>query len=165
MSRAEEQAFRSVKITAKSYIWAGPTIFEKWVPLTVITVPRRAYSHFVRPHASLRVSLVQLRERGGKLVAQRYRWRTPAMAAGRTPRRWTGQEVLSYPLLPVPSFIICVCMKREDTREMAVGGLVKMQAGEHVALQDTLAYLNSQMRIEPDRKVFVGAGSIIHYIQ
>ena len=56
-------------------------------------------------------------------------------------------------------------MKREDTREMAVGGLVKMQAGEHVALQDEVAYLNSQMRREPDRNVFVGAARIIHHIQ
>ena len=56
-------------------------------------------------------------------------------------------------------------MKREDTREMAMGGLVKMQAGEHVASQDEVAYLNSQMRIEPDRNVFVGAGRIIHHIQ
>jgi hypothetical protein len=48
----------------------------------------RAYSHFVRPHEALRVALVQPRERGGKLLAQRYRQRTPAMAAGRTKRRW-----------------------------------------------------------------------------
>jgi hypothetical protein len=58
----------------------------------------RAYYHFVRPHASLRVALVQPRERGGKLVAQRYRQRTPAMAAGRTNRRWTAREVLACPL-------------------------------------------------------------------
>ena len=58
----------------------------------------RAYYHFVRPHASLRVALLQPRERGGKLVAQRYRHRTPAMAAGRTNRRWTAREVLSCPL-------------------------------------------------------------------
>jgi IS1 family transposase len=58
----------------------------------------RAYYHFVRPHASLRVALVQPRERGGNLVAQRYRQRTPAMAAGRTTRRWTAREVLSCPL-------------------------------------------------------------------
>ena len=61
----------------------------------------RAYYHFVRPHESLRVALVQPRERGGKLLAQRYRQRTPAMAAGRTNRRWTAHEVLSYPLPPV----------------------------------------------------------------
>jgi IS1 family transposase len=58
----------------------------------------RAYYHFVRPHEALRVALKQPRERGGKLVAQRYRQRTPAMAAGRTHRRWTTREVLSCPL-------------------------------------------------------------------
>ncbi len=60
----------------------------------------RAYYHFVRPHQSLRVALVQPRERGGKLVALRYRLHTPAMAAGRTNRRWTAREVLLCPLLP-----------------------------------------------------------------
>jgi IS1 family transposase len=63
----------------------------------------RAYYHFVRPHASLRVALGQPRERGGKLVAQRYRQRTPAMAAGRTNRRWTAREVLSCPLPLFPA--------------------------------------------------------------
>jgi hypothetical protein len=58
----------------------------------------RAYYHFVRPHHSLRVRLVQPCERGGKLMAQRYRQRTPAMAAGKTNRRWTTSEVLSCPL-------------------------------------------------------------------
>jgi len=61
----------------------------------------RVYYHFVRPHESLRVALVQQQERGGKLAAQRYRQRTPAMAAGRTTRRWTAREVLSCPLPPV----------------------------------------------------------------
>jgi hypothetical protein len=61
----------------------------------------RAYYHFVCPHQSLRVRLVQPRERGGKLTAQRYRQRTPAMAAGRTTRRWTTREVLTCPLPPV----------------------------------------------------------------
>jgi transposase InsO family protein len=60
----------------------------------------RTYYHFVRPHASLRVALGQPLERGGKLAAQRYRQRTPAMAAGRTNRRWTAREVLSCPLPP-----------------------------------------------------------------
>jgi hypothetical protein len=64
----------------------------------------RAYYHFVRPHASLRVALGQTRERGGKLVAQRNLQRTPAMAAGRTNRRWTAREVLCYPLPPVQCF-------------------------------------------------------------
>jgi IS1 family transposase len=58
----------------------------------------RAYYHFVRPHASLSVVLVQPRERGDKLLAQRYRHRTPAMAAGRTNRPWTAGGVLSCPL-------------------------------------------------------------------
>ncbi|HEX6555075.1 MAG TPA: hypothetical protein VF026_20080 [Ktedonobacteraceae bacterium] len=66
----------------------------------------RAYYHFVRPHEALRVRLVQPRERGGKLLAQRYRQRTPAMAAGRTNRRWTAREVLNYPLPPMPHFTI-----------------------------------------------------------
>jgi len=66
----------------------------------------RAYSHFVRPHTSLRVALVLPRERGGKLMAQRYRQCTPAMAVGRTNRQWTAREVLCYPLPPVPSSTI-----------------------------------------------------------
>ena len=61
----------------------------------------RAYSHFVRPHHSLRVALVQPRERGSNLAVQRYRQRTPTMAVGRTHRRWTAREVLSRPLPPV----------------------------------------------------------------
>jgi transposase-like protein/IS1 family transposase len=61
----------------------------------------RAYYHFVRPHESLRVRLVQPRARGGNRLAQRYRHRTPAMAAGRTNRRWTAREVLSCPLPPL----------------------------------------------------------------
>jgi IS1 family transposase len=61
----------------------------------------RVYYHFVRPHQALRVALVQPRERGGKLLAQRYRQRTPAMAAGRTTRRWTAREVLTCPLSPL----------------------------------------------------------------
>ena len=58
----------------------------------------RAYYHFVRPHEALRVALTQPRERGGNRLTQRYRQRTPAMAAGRTKRRWTTREVLSCPL-------------------------------------------------------------------
>ena len=61
----------------------------------------RAYYHFVRPHEALQVALMQPRERGGNRLAQRYRKRTPAMAAGRTNRRWTACEVLSCPLPPV----------------------------------------------------------------
>ena len=66
----------------------------------------RAYYHFVRPHEALRVALVQPRERGGKLVAQRYRQRTEALAAGRTHRRWTAREVLCHPLSPAPYILM-----------------------------------------------------------
>jgi IS1 family transposase len=62
----------------------------------------RAYYHFVRQHQSLRVALAQPRERGGKRQPQRYRQRTPAMAAGLTRRRWSMREVLLLPLLPEP---------------------------------------------------------------
>jgi IS1 family transposase len=65
----------------------------------------RAYYHVVRPHQALRVALLQPRQRGGKLMAQRYRQRTPAMAAGRTTRQWSAREVLSYPLPPTPHVI------------------------------------------------------------
>jgi IS1 family transposase len=61
----------------------------------------RAYYHLVRPHEALRVAPLRPRERGGNLLTQRYRQRTPAMAAGRTNRRWTAREVLSCPLPPV----------------------------------------------------------------
>jgi uncharacterized membrane protein (UPF0136 family) len=54
----------------------------------------RAYYYFVRPHVALRVALEQPRERGGKLVTQRYQQRTPAMAVGRTNRRWTARNAL-----------------------------------------------------------------------
>jgi Integrase core domain len=58
----------------------------------------RAYYHFVRPHESLREALAQPRERGGKRMAQRYRQRREAMAAGLTGRRWTVQDLLAFPL-------------------------------------------------------------------
>ena len=62
----------------------------------------RAYYHFVRLHESLRVLLTQPRERGGQRIPQRYRQRTPAMAAGLTGRRWTVRELLAVPLPPEP---------------------------------------------------------------
>ncbi len=62
-----------------------------------------AYSHVVRPHASLRVALAQEQERGGQRIPHRYRQRTPAMAAGVTTRRWTVQDVLALPLPPAPA--------------------------------------------------------------
>jgi len=46
----------------------------------------RGYYHFVRPHASLGVALGQPIARGGMRQPQRYRQRTPAIAAGLTSR-------------------------------------------------------------------------------
>lgn len=63
----------------------------------------QAHYHFVRPHASLRVALLQGRERDDKRVRHRYRQRTPAMAAGRATRRWTAREVLRCSLPPIPA--------------------------------------------------------------
>jgi transposase InsO family protein len=60
----------------------------------------RGYYHFVRPHTALRTPLAQPLDRGGKHQPQRYRQRTPAMAAGLTSRRWTVQDLLA---LPMPS--------------------------------------------------------------
>jgi transposase InsO family protein len=60
----------------------------------------RAYYHFVRPLESLREVLAQPIERGGKRLPQRYRQRTPAMAAGLTSRRWTVRDLLTRPLPP-----------------------------------------------------------------
>ncbi len=60
---------------------------------------KRPSAQYLRPN----LQPIYQRARGGKLVAQRYRQRTPAMAAGRTNRRWTAREVLSCPLPPVPA--------------------------------------------------------------
>src|SRR5215470_11955917 len=57
----------------------------------------RAYYHFVRPHGSLRVALPTPQARGGRRLVQRYRTRTPAMAAGLTTRPWRVTEVLALP--------------------------------------------------------------------
>jgi len=62
----------------------------------------RGYYHFVRPHESLRVALAQPIDRGGNRQRQRYRQRTPAMAAGLTDRRWRVGDLLAVPLLPAP---------------------------------------------------------------
>jgi|SRR5216683_4453762 len=57
-------------------------------------------------------------------------------------------------------------MEREDTHEMAVVGLVKMNAGkERVSLPDTLTYLYSHSRGKSDDHAFAGAGRILHHIQ
>ncbi len=58
----------------------------------------RAYYHFVRYHESLEVKLATPSQQKGKRQPVRYRRRTPAMVAGLTHKRWTGKELLSYPL-------------------------------------------------------------------
>jgi hypothetical protein len=62
----------------------------------------RAYEQVVRPHESLLLALAQPLDRGGKRVAQRYRQRRVAMAAGPTRRRSPVREVLAVPLPPAP---------------------------------------------------------------
>ncbi|HAE83562.1 MAG TPA: hypothetical protein DCL75_09165 [Ktedonobacter sp.] len=89
----------------------------------------RAYYHFVRPHASLRMALVHPRERGGKRLAQRYRQCTPAMAAGRTNRRWTAREVLCYPLPDGTVHSLSMNKVRRRTSDRAAGGLMKIKTG------------------------------------
>jgi IS1 family transposase/transposase-like protein len=85
----------------------------------------RTYYHFVRPHQSLRVALVQPREREGKLLAQRYRQRTPAMAAGRTHRQWTACELLSCRRFPLERHASLMWEKCHVTRKT-----VKVPAAE-----------------------------------
>jgi hypothetical protein len=58
----------------------------------------RASYHFARPHEALRVTRVSPLQRGGNRLPERYRQRTPAMAAGLTSRRWSVQELLRLPL-------------------------------------------------------------------
>jgi hypothetical protein len=60
----------------------------------------RTYYHFSRPHESLRVGLAVPRERGDRRQPQKYRQRTPAMAAGLTNRRWIVRDLLALPLAP-----------------------------------------------------------------
>lgn len=58
----------------------------------------RGYYHFIRVHQALPVELALHLERRGKV--QRYRSRTPAMAARLTSYRWTVEEFLRLPLPP-----------------------------------------------------------------
>ena len=67
----------------------------------------RAYHHFVRPHAGLRqawLSPLLLRGR-----VQRFRQRTPAIAAGITSHRWSVLEVLFFSIQPHPRPVCVSC--------------------------------------------------------
>ena len=57
-----------------------------------------AYYNFARYHESLRIPLTQSVDRREQPQRQKYRERTPAVAAGLTHRRWTILELISYPL-------------------------------------------------------------------
>jgi hypothetical protein len=67
----------------------------------------RADDQFVRPHESLRVRRAQPLERGGNRRPQRYRQRTPAMAAGLTNRRWTVRAGRMFPRAADPCGVRC----------------------------------------------------------
>jgi hypothetical protein len=56
----------------------------------------------VYQHELLRLGVGQPIDRGGNRQRQRYRQRTPAMAAFLTRRRWTVGDLLAVPLLPAP---------------------------------------------------------------
>jgi IS1 family transposase len=58
----------------------------------------RGYYHFARYHEALQVGRVASHPRQGKRAVRHYRSRTPAMAAGLTPRRWTVLELISCPM-------------------------------------------------------------------
>jgi transposase-like protein/IS1 family transposase len=56
------------------------------------------YYNFARYHESLRIPLTQSADRREQPHPQKYRERTPAVAAGLSHRRWTVLELISYPL-------------------------------------------------------------------
>jgi IS1 family transposase len=58
----------------------------------------RAYYHFCRPHASLRVASAPPSPTGGAGRRSCVRQRTPAMAAGLTSHRWRVGDLLAVPL-------------------------------------------------------------------
>ena len=58
----------------------------------------RAYYHFARYHEALQVACLASQPRNGKQAARQIRYRTPAMAAGLTSRRWPTLELISCPM-------------------------------------------------------------------
>jgi IS1 family transposase len=65
----------------------------------------RAYYHFCRPHASLRVAVAPLSPAGRERCHPPVRQHTPAMAAGLTSRRW---RVVDFLALPLPAELLHV---------------------------------------------------------
>jgi hypothetical protein len=124
----------------------------------------RAYYHFVRPRAALQVALVQPRERGGKLVAQRYRQRTEALAAGRTNRRWTAPRGA---LLPIAAgFRLRASEARCGVIVMSWEGRrkYKQKKSDGASCQDEVACPGCPMTKKPARRMFAEADRIIHHI-
>ncbi len=71
-------------------------------PLSVLELTEqfewwRAWYHFCRPHASLRLKWETSRRRRGQQTPQRYQARTPAMMIGLTDHVWSVAELLSFP--------------------------------------------------------------------
>jgi IS1 family transposase len=58
----------------------------------------RAYYHFCRPHAALRLKLDPPLARRGAQAPRGFAHRTPAMAAGLTDHIWSVQELLAFPV-------------------------------------------------------------------
>lgn len=81
------------KLTRRTW---GPTVYTS--ELVEHLEWWRMYYHFARYHESLQVRLGEPIERKGSQQPQRYKKRTPAMAAGLTGRRWTVMELLLMPL-------------------------------------------------------------------
>jgi hypothetical protein len=87
------QSVAALECRTWSTLWQAPQLLahlEWW----------RAYYQHVRPHLSLRETLAQPRNRGGKRQPQREWQRTPAMVAGVTSRRWSVCDLLAIPLPP-----------------------------------------------------------------
>ena len=108
LTQADIGAFAVMAVTAEAFriiATAGlvQTIARKnqITPAFLDTI-YRSQQAFSFLSALLIMALAQPIARGGKRVPQRYRQRTPAMAAGLTSRRWTVRDLLTVPLLPEP---------------------------------------------------------------
>lgn len=96
-------------------------------------------------------------------MAQRYRQRTPALAAGRTNRRWTAREVLASPLLPA-------CASAPPKPE--VGALSWCLLGcEEVARSSPMAFIQAEVACpqclranKPARSIFAEGHRFLHHI-
>jgi hypothetical protein len=85
----------------------------------------RAYYHFVRPHASLRIALMQPRGRGGRRLAQRYRRRTPGHGSWQNEPTMDGARGALLPL--AKGFRLRGIEARWGCRIMSRGGCCKCQ--------------------------------------